>query len=144
MLGSGPISWASKKQSTVACSSTESEYYALSETARETVWLRKLLGEMGQEQDSATTIWEDNQQTIVWALDAAHHGRNKHIDVRLHYVRDQVRRNVVKVQYTPTEDQLADLLTKPLGRLAFQRLVKKIMDFGTAGVCEISGPPRVD
>ena len=147
LLGHGPVSWMSKKQSTVSLSSTESEYNAISEVSREVVWLRQLLLEMGAEQKGPTTVWEDNQQTIIWCLNPAHHGRNKHLDVKLHYVREQVKKGALNVKYISTEDQLADLMTKPLGRVIFQRLVKRIMDTEAVGVCEISGqkqPERVD
>ena len=145
MLGNGPVSWSSKKQQTVSLSSTESEYNALSDTTREVAWLRQLLREMRAEQKGPTTIWEDNQQTIKWALDPMHHGRNKHLDVRLHYVREQVKKGTVNVKYVPSIENLADLMTKPLGRVIFQRLTKAIMDTGPAGVCDTPRPPeRVD
>ena len=137
----------SKKQPVVSLSSTESEYNAISEVSREVVWLRQLLLEMGAEQKGPTTVWEDNQQKIIWCLNPAHHGRNKHLDVKLHYVREQVKKGALNVKYISTEDQLADLMTKPLGRVIFQRLVKRIMDTEAVGVCEISGqkqPERVD
>jgi len=127
MLGSAPVSWSSKKQSTVSCSSTEAEYNSLSETAREVVWLRLLLKEMGEQQEGPTTVFEDNQQTIVWAQDPKHHGRNKHLDVKLHYIREQVARKTLAVEYVSTQNQLADVMTKPLGRVTFERLVDMIM-----------------
>lgn len=79
-------------------------------------------------------LWEDNLQTITWAKDPKHHGRNKHIDVKLHHLRDRVRNGDVDVQYVSTEKQLADIMTKPLGRIVFSRLLKSIVDTAPAGV----------
>ena len=76
---------------------------------------------------SCTTVFEDNQQTIVWAQDPKHHGRNKHLDVKLHFIKEKVQAGVVDLKYVSTEEQLADLMTKPLGRVTFERLVDMIM-----------------
>lgn len=129
-LGRGLVSWKSKMQSTVTLSSTEAEYNSLSETAREVIWLRHLLADLGHEQSGPTVIYEDNQQTIVWAQDPKHHGRNKHLDVKLHYIREQVARKTLAVEYVATQNQLADVMTKPLGPMIFRRLVPRILDTG--------------
>ena len=127
-LGRGLVSWKSKMQSTVTLSSTEAEYNSLSETAREVIWLRHLLADLGHEQAGPTVIYEDNQQTIVWAQDPKHHGRNKHLDVKLHYIREQVAQKTLAVEYVATQNQLADVMTKPLGPMIFRRLVPRILD----------------
>ena len=133
-LAGGAVSWSSKKQSTVSLSSTEAEYNSLSEGTREVIWLRQLLKDLGHRQTKPSVLWEDNLQTITWAKDPKHHGRNKHIDVKLHHLRDRVRNGDVDVQYVSTEKQLADIMTKPLGRIVFSRLLKSIVDTAPAGV----------
>ena len=108
------VSWFSKKQTIVALSSTEAEYVALSEIAKEILWMRELCREVGQELKDATTIMEDNKSAIAIANDPIHHGRVKHIQVKTHFFRDHLKKGHLKLEYIPTGDQIADLLTKPL------------------------------
>ena len=120
-LCGGPLSWASKTQTTVAASSTESEYVALSEASREVAWLRQLLPDLNLPQPSPTVMYEDNKQTIGIVLNPEHHARNKHMDVRLHFVRHKATEGQVRVEYVPTDLNTADIMTKPLGPLVFKR-----------------------
>jgi hypothetical protein len=116
------ISWASKKQSVVALSSTEAEYVAASLASQEAVWLRVLLGDMGFPQKKPTTINEHNQGAIALSKNPKYHPRTKHIDIKCHFIRDQVAKKELVLNYCPTEQMLADLLTKPLGKTLFKRL----------------------
>lgn len=115
-LAGGSISWASKLQPTVALSSTEAEYMALSAGVQEALYLRQLLEDLGYQQSAATVIHEDNQGCIALADNPIHHKRTKHIDIRYHFVRERIESEEIKVSYVPTEHQLADLLTKALPR----------------------------
>lgn len=126
-LGSTPITWNSRKQPTVALSSTESEYMALTEGTKEAVWLRRLLSEI-QAIDSRipTQILGDNQGSLNLARNPVYHGRTKHIEVRHHFIREKLQSGEVKIDFTPTTDQLADILTKALGRIAFERQRKQL------------------
>ncbi|XP_076358827.1 uncharacterized protein LOC143251272 [Tachypleus tridentatus] len=81
------VSWISKKQSTVALSTSMAEYIALSLAAQETVWLRRLLQEIGSEVDDPVRIMEDNQGTIDMVQNPVGHTRTKHIDIRYHFIR---------------------------------------------------------
>ena len=121
-LCGGTISWASKKQKVVALSSTEAEYVAASLACQEAVWLRALLGEIGFDQTQPTVIKEDNQGTIALSKNPKYHPRTKHIDIKYHFVRDKVLNKEVPLEYCPSEEMVADLLTKPLGKTLFQRL----------------------
>lgn len=114
MIGGAAVSWYCKKQGPVALSSTESEYYALSETVKEGVWMRRMLRELGIDFSNPTTINEDNQSTIAIALNPVHHQRTKHIDVRVHFLREHVKSKDIDIVYCPTEEMIADILTKPL------------------------------
>jgi hypothetical protein len=125
-LCSAPVSWLSKGQATVALSSTEAEYMAVSEAVREVSWLRQLLSDLKCVQHEPTVIWEDNLQTILLASDPLHHARNKHIDVRHHYVRDKVTDGQVVLRHCPTGEMVADMFTKPLPRVVFTGLLKKL------------------
>lgn len=123
MLGSTPIMWNSKKQPTVALSSTESEYMALTEGTKEAIWLRRLLCELKiQDRKVPTTLYGDNQGSLNLAHNPIYHGRTKHIEVKHHFIREKVLSEEINLEYTPTEEQLADILTKALGRTAFERL----------------------
>ena len=118
----GVISWASKKQSVVALSSTEAEYIAASLASQEAVWLRSLLGDISFVQKEPTVIKEDNQGTIALSRNPKYHPRTKNIDIKCHFIRDKVEKKELVLQYCPTEQMLADLITKPLGKTLFQRL----------------------
>ncbi|CAL9014556.1 unnamed protein product [Prunus brigantina] len=125
-IGSGVISWSSKKQQVVALSSTEAEYIAATNSATRAVWLRQLLGALHHEQKSPTTIYCDNNSAIALARNPVFHGRTKHIHVKFHYIRDLVNDKVVEVQYCPTGEQIADIFTKGLKIDVFMKL-KKMM-----------------
>jgi histone deacetylase 1/2 len=128
MLAGGPISWNSKLQSTVTLSTTEAEYTALAEAVREATWIRQLLGELGIESPSINkvTLYEDNQPSIQLAENHVNHARSKHIDIRTHYVREQVSLGKINVEYLHTDQQAADGLTKPLGRLKWANFLSQI------------------
>ena len=113
-LNDAVISWSSQKQPVVAVSSTEAEYVALAAGAREAIWLRKFLQELGYTQPEPTEILVDNQSAIKLAQNPEFHQRSKHIDVRFHFTRSLIEAKEIQVQYVPTEVQLADILTKPL------------------------------
>ena len=85
-IAGGPISWRSKKQDTVALSTAEAEYVALSFASQETIWLRRLTSELNSPPDGPTTILEDNQSAIAMARNPQFHGRAKHIDIRHHFI----------------------------------------------------------
>jgi hypothetical protein len=117
------ILWYSKKQSVVALSSTEAEYYALGECVKEALWLRNILQELSISMNGPTIIMEDNQSTIAIANNPIHHQRVKHLDVKSHFLRDHIEKGDVELVYCPTEDQIADLLTKPLSASQHWKLV---------------------
>lgn len=122
-LGHGAISWNSKKQATVATSSTEAEYIASCHATKEAVWLRALLKLIGFPQSSASTILCDNQGSNALTEDPGFHARTKHIDIQYHYVREKVADQEVIFDYVPSEENPADALTKRLARPAFSYLV---------------------
>lgn len=124
--GSGAISWVSKGQSSVALSSLEAEYNALSLTCQETVWLRRLLLELGEPEGAATVVFEDNQGCLSFATSERTSGRVKHIDTKRHYIRELAEKEVIKLVYCPTTEMVADALTKPLGPTAMQKFIKQV------------------
>lgn len=117
------VSWASKKQATVALSSTEAEYMALSVAASEACWLRFVCQDlMMLEQFVCVTLYEDNQTAIRVGKNPECHKRLKHMDIKYHFIREKIKGNVIHVTYLNTSDQIADILIKPLGRNQFVKL----------------------
>uniref|UniRef100_A0AAV1UQ06 Integrase catalytic domain-containing protein n=1 Tax=Peronospora matthiolae TaxID=2874970 RepID=A0AAV1UQ06_9STRA len=128
VLINGCISWRSKKQRSVALSSTEAEYMALSEATQEVTWLKTFMRELGEEAgDDALTIYEDNQGAIALAKNPEFHKRTKHIDIRYHFVREKVEKNQVVLQYCPTQDMLFDIMTKAIAAPQFTVLRTKLV-----------------
>jgi hypothetical protein len=113
-MGGGAIFWLSKKQPIVAISSTEAEYYALSECVKEAIWLRHLLIELSLEIKKPFTINQDNQSTIAIAMNPIAHSRTKHIDIRHHFLRQHIEKKEVELVYCETENMVADVMTKAL------------------------------
>ena len=117
-------------QSCVSMSSMEAEYTALSACAQELVYLRRLMREMFIDVTGATVVYEDNTGATCLTKNPVHHKRTKHTDIRFHYVRERVEAGDVRVVRVPTEEQLADTLTKPLGRDRTSTLRDKITSPG--------------
>jgi hypothetical protein len=121
-LGDGVVSWAARKQKTVAQSTCDAEYIACSEAARECMWLRMLTAEIELPQANPTPVLTDNEAALALAKDPRFHARAKHINTRCHYIRECVDNGNLLVSYIPTNDNVADILTKPLAAPAFLRL----------------------
>jgi hypothetical protein len=120
-IGSGAISWSSKRQPTVALSTCEAEYMAQTAAAKEAIWLRSLLCELTPTNEApyATIIYADNQGAIALAKDPKFHARTKHIAIRHHFIREKVAEGDIELEYTPTSKQVADGMTKALPKDAF-------------------------
>lgn len=126
-LGSGVISWSSKKQEIVALSSSEAEYIAATASSCQAVWLKRLLADVFQEQAVGTKIFCDNKATIAMTKNPAFHSRTKHIDIRYHFIRDLVASGSIMLKHCGTNEQVADILTKalPVGKHEFFRLQRE-------------------
>jgi hypothetical protein len=118
-LGSAMISWSSRKHGSIAQSTAEAEYIVVSVASREAVWLRKLLSDLFSSELEPTVIHCDNQRCINLSENLVFHDRSKHIEMRYHYVRDMVQKNILSLQYVPTVEQTAYILTKPLSLTKF-------------------------
>jgi hypothetical protein len=121
-LSKGPISWKSQRQTTVALSSTEAEYMALTAATKEAIWMKKLVEYITGATYPAVEIKEDNQSTIKLVNNPVLHSRTKHIDIKYHFTRDSVKNGHIKINYCGTKDMIADILTKPLSGNIFQKL----------------------
>ena len=108
-----PVSWKSKKQRTVALSSCEAEYMALTASVQEACFLQMLLRDLIKLPDSPIKIYGDNQGAIALVKNLIIHSRSKHIDVRFHFIREKFLNNFVDIIYVPTDINVADIMTKP-------------------------------
>ena len=126
MANKGIIHYRSKQQPIVTVSSTESEFVALSLTIREVKWILSILDEL-KILVKCALIFCDNQGAIRIVHNRAAKGRPKHVDIRLQYMKQTVIQGHIKVGYVKSEDNVADLFTKPLGRIAFHKLKEKLM-----------------
>ena len=125
-LGGNPISWSSKKQRTVARSSTEAEYRAIATAALEVMWLKNLLSELCIPLSHPSLLLCDNIGATYLCSNPILHSRMKHISLDYHFVREQVQLGKLQVTHVSTKDQLADLLTKPLPHQKFEDLRVKM------------------
>jgi len=114
LIDGGAVSWSSKRQEIISLSTTESEYVAATHGVKEALWLRSLLSEVFGPFKDVTVLLCDNQSTIALAHDHQYHARTKHINVCYHFIRWVVDQGVVRLVYCPTEDMVADVLTKAL------------------------------
>jgi len=119
-LGGGCVSWKSKLQTCISQSTLESEYIAANETGRELVWMRGILGELGFTQ-LISVLHEDNQACISTSLNPIINDRVKHIDIKYHWLRKEVESKTLLLQYCPTDEMTADILTKPLAKNLFEK-----------------------
>jgi len=122
LLSSGTISWLSKKQPVVSLSTTEAEFIVAASYACQIVWLKRVLEKLGLNQDKTTIIHCDSSSAIKLSKNPVMHGRSKHIDVRFHFLRELTKAGTVELIYCNTQDQIADIMTKPLKLEAFLKL----------------------
>lgn len=115
------VSWSLRKQSTISLSSTEAEYVSLSQGTCGAIWLQNLLTEMGFKEIYPTTIYEDNQACIKIAEEPRDHRKMKHVDVRYKFIREAISNGKIKVEYMPTGEQIADIMTKRLGKTLLEK-----------------------
>ena len=131
MLGTGAVSWSSKKQPVVTLSSTEAEFIAAASCACQGVWMRRIMEKLGQVQGRSTTIFCDNTSAIKLSKNPVLHGRSKHIDVRFHFLRELTRDGVIELIQCSTKEQLSDIMTKPLKVETFLKLREQL------GMCRL-------
>jgi len=126
--GVGPIAAKTELQSTIAQSTAEAEYIALAETAKCIVHLRNLLAELKFTQMVPTIIFEDNQAAIAMSQNKITSSKTKHIKIKFHYIKELVQDNDITLAYCPTEEQIADILTKALSQEKFIPLRNRLLN----------------
>jgi len=118
LLNGGAICWGSKKQSSIALSTTEAEYMVMTQAAKEILWLRVLLDEIRAFKHIApmATLNGDNQGAIALAHNPQYHARTKHIDIQYHFIRDLVTAEKILRRFCPSTETIAEIMTKGLPR----------------------------
>ena len=114
IINGGAVSWSTKKQEIISLSTTESEYVAATYAAKEALWLRSLIFQLFDIPLPTTTLFSDNQSAIALTKEHQYHARTKHIDVRYHFIRWIVEDGKIRLIYCPTDEMVADTLTKAL------------------------------
>jgi hypothetical protein len=130
-LGSYLVPWSSRKQSSVAQSTTEAEYVAAASCCSQLLWITYTMSDFGEEY-AHVPLQCDSNSGISVAKNPMLHSKTKHIEVRYHFLRDNVEKGKITLIHVPTHNQLADIFTKPLDQATFTRLQ------GELGVCLIS------
>ena len=125
--GSGAFMARSKKQTVTADSSTVAEFIATHLAAKEIMWARTLLEEMGHPQLEPTTLGEDNMSTIAMINNDCNGQKTKHIEIRFNLIREQVQKLVIQLEHLRTQDMVSDILTKPLDPKPFLHLRSKLL-----------------
>lgn len=129
LLGDGIISWSSLRQKSVSLSTMEAEYIAASDAVKELVWIKRFFGELLSNQSDVTNFFMDNQSAIQLIKNPVFHKRSKHIDVRFHFIREKYKEGAFELFSVPSNEMIADILTKALPRDKFQYL-RSLMNVG--------------
>jgi len=114
--------WSSQLQQSVALKTTEAELIAASEGAKELLWLKRLLGELGENCSELPTLYVDNASAVKLAKNANFHKQSKHIEVRYYFVRECYQDGRIGVEHIDIVKQSVDFLMKPLDRVQFETL----------------------
>ncbi|GJT98420.1 hypothetical protein Tco_1093938 [Tanacetum coccineum] len=125
LLGDKLVSWSSKKQKCTSISSIEAEYIGLYGCCAQILWMRSQLIEYGF-QFNKIPLYCDNKSAIALCCNNVQHSRAKHINVRYHYIKEQVENGIVELYFVWTEYQLANIFTEPLPRERFNFLIEKL------------------
>nr|AWW15216.1 putative polyprotein [Leavenworthia alabamica] len=125
-FGDSPISWKTKKQKTVSRSSAEAEYRAIAALVQELIWLKRMLLTLGILHPQPMKVYCDSKSAIYIATNPVFHERTKHIELDLHFVRDEVLTRNIELTHVGTNTQLADVLTKAVGRDGFDYFRSKL------------------
>ena len=132
LLSDGVVSWSSKKQPIVMLSTTEAKFVAGTSSACQGVWMRRFFKKLGHFQDKCIAMLCDNNSTIKLSKNPIMHGRNKHIDVRFHFLGDLTKNEIIELKHCVTQKQVVDIMTKPLKLDAFIKLRESM------GMCVVS------
>jgi len=137
-VGGGPVSWSTKCQETVATSTTEAKYMAVSRAVQQAIWLSLFFEEASLPQQQPITLFIDNNRAIDMTKTYRGHKRAKHIDVRHHFMKEKIEKGEFTPVYIPSEDNVADLLTKTTSKRDHEEICERsgsLWPRGHGGVC---------
>ena len=126
LINGGAVLWSTKRQEIISLSTTKSEYVAATYAAKEALWLRSLLSQLFNTTLEPTTLFSDNQSAIALTKDHQFHARTKHIDVRFHFICWIIENGSLRLVYCPTNDMVADVLTKALPSPKVKHFAKEL------------------
>ena len=121
-LGGCPVSWSSKKQSTVTLYTVEVEYIATANCWTQILWMKHMLVDIHIHYDDPIPIFCDNTSAINISKKPVMHSKTKHIPIKFHFLREKVSNNTIKMEYDGTKNQIVDIFTKPLPKMQFESL----------------------
>nr|GEW21271.1 reverse transcriptase domain-containing protein [Tanacetum cinerariifolium] len=137
-LGDKMVSWSSKKQKSNAISTTEAKYIAMSGCCAQILWMRSQLTDYGFDFNKIP-LYCDNRSAIALCCDNVHHSRSKHIDIRYHFIQENVEKGVVELYFVTTDYQLADIFTKALPRQRFEFILLHLDTMADVNVNALAG-----
>ncbi len=120
------MTWCSKWQPTIAFSSIEAKFKCLADGAKEATWLGRLGEEIGFFGTQATLLMCDNQSSVKLTKNLVFHARMKHIEIQYHFIREKVLSGEIKSTHVSINEQLANIFTKPLGRIKFESMRSRL------------------
>ena len=125
-IGCGSVSWKSKKQMCITLSSMEAEYMALCQAVKESIWMVDFLWDIGISIHNTMVINANNQGAIALAKNPVFHDHSKHIDIQYHFTHKLVKDGWIGLNYVPTQEMVADILTKALPHVQHEYLAREV------------------
>ncbi len=125
----GLISWKTQLQKSQSSSSTEAEYKAIHEAAKEAIWISNIINELSYPLSMPIVVYEDNESTINAIANPVQHSKLKHIDIVYHSIREWSHHDKIKIYHIPRENQLADVMNKPADSRTFNRFISQLLSF---------------
>ena len=126
LVGGNVVTWKSKKQKVVALSSAEAEFRGIAKGITEILWLRKLMSELGFDGKGASKLFCDNKAAISISENPVQHDRTKHVEVDRHFIKEKLEGDIISLPFVPSEEQVADILTKAVSVEAFTKALCKL------------------
>ncbi|KAJ0584756.1 putative RNA-directed DNA polymerase [Helianthus annuus] len=126
LVGGNLVTWRSKKQKVVALSSAEPEFRGIAKGITEVLWVRRLLTEIGFPPQETSKITTDNKAAIQISENPVQHDRTKHIEVDRHFIKEKLEAEIVTLSFVPSEEQLADILTKAVNERILHNCLDKL------------------